>query len=50
MVGGVRAVPRLNLVVNGIRLASCTDFSIPPYSLFWPEGHEVVAIDPKEAL
>jgi predicted phage baseplate assembly protein len=49
-VQGIRAVPSLNLVVNGIRLANCTDFSIPAYSLFWPEGHEVVAIDPKEAL
>ncbi len=49
-VQGIRAVPRLNLVVNGIRLANCTDFSIPAYSLFWPEGHEVVAVDPKEAL
>ncbi len=38
---GVRAVPRLNLIADGIRLAACADFQPEPNRLLWPESHEV---------
>jgi hypothetical protein len=46
-VRGVLAVPRLNLVVDGIRNGVCTDYTPTPHSLFWPEGHEVIALEPE---
>ena len=42
---GVRAVDRLNVIVDGFRVASCTDFPTPPDSLLWPEGNTVTVID-----
>jgi predicted phage baseplate assembly protein len=39
---GVRAVPRLTLVVDGLRQAQCADVPIGPHELFWPQQHEVV--------
>jgi len=38
----VAAIPRLNLVLDGVRLAACLDATISPHGLLWPEGHEVV--------
>lgn len=46
---GIRAVPRLILVVDGVRLRGCTDVALAPWELFWPEGHEVVPIEESEA-
>ncbi|HEX5736460.1 MAG TPA: putative baseplate assembly protein [Blastocatellia bacterium] len=48
-VKGVRAVPRLNIVIDGLRIPGCSDYPISPYSLFWPEGHEVVVVESAEA-
>ncbi len=38
---GVRAVPRLNLIADDVRLAACSDFQPEPNYLLWPESHEV---------
>jgi predicted phage baseplate assembly protein len=40
----VRAVPRLDLIVDGVRVPPCTDRVLSPSSLPWPETHEVVAV------
>lgn len=40
----VRAVPRLDLIVDGVRVQPCTDRALSPNSLPWPETHEVVAV------
>jgi predicted phage baseplate assembly protein len=40
----VRAVPRLDLIVDGVRVPPCTDRSLSPNSLPWPETHEVTAV------
>jgi predicted phage baseplate assembly protein len=40
----VRAVPRLDLIVDGVRVRPCTDRELSPNSLPWPEAHEVVAV------
>ncbi|GHH66655.1 putative baseplate assembly protein [Streptosporangium violaceochromogenes] len=36
-VDGVRAVSRLSFTVDGLRLPPCTDHSIAPHTLVWPE-------------
>jgi predicted phage baseplate assembly protein len=41
---GVRAIPVLNLVADGVRTRGCSDVPIPPHDLFWPGGHEVFAV------
>ncbi len=41
-VPGVRAVPLLRLIVDGVAQERCADVPIRPYDLFWPEGHEVL--------
>ncbi len=41
-VAEVAAVPRLNLVVDEVRVPACQDASISPHGLLWPAGHEVV--------
>jgi predicted phage baseplate assembly protein len=43
-VDGVRAITRLTLVVDGARLAACTDFQPRPHALLWPTPHEVVPV------
>ncbi|WP_175148179.1 putative baseplate assembly protein [Paraburkholderia ultramafica] len=45
LVGGVHAVPRLNVVLDGIRALACTDVPILPYALLWPSGHQVFISD-----
>jgi predicted phage baseplate assembly protein len=45
---GVTAVPRLQFVVDGVRGATCADFPIPPNSLVWGDGHEILALGPGE--
>lgn len=47
-VKGVTAIPRLQFVVDGVRGATCADFPIPPNSLVWGDGHEVLALGPGE--
>jgi predicted phage baseplate assembly protein len=44
-VDGVRAITRLTLVVDGARVAACTDFTPLPHALFWPTPHEVVPVE-----
>ena len=46
-VAGVLAVSRLNLVADGIRIPGCTDYTPSPNSLLWPEGHEIIALEPE---
>lgn len=45
---GVRAIPRLILVVDGVRLRGCTDVPLGPGELFFPQGHEVVPVEEDE--
>jgi predicted phage baseplate assembly protein len=44
---GIRAVPRLTLIVDGLRQTRCADVPIGSYELFWPQQHNVV---PEEAF
>jgi predicted phage baseplate assembly protein len=44
----LRAVPRLNFVVDGVRLAPCADFQPAPHALLWPDGHELVPVEQEE--
>jgi predicted phage baseplate assembly protein len=44
-VKGVRAVPHLDLVVDGAVADDCADVAIPPHALVWPASHLVVPID-----
>jgi len=41
---GVLAVPRLMLVVDGVRSAHCADVPIPQHDLLWPAQHELVPL------
>jgi predicted phage baseplate assembly protein len=45
-VPGVRAVPRLNVVLDGVRQPTCQDIAIRPNALLWPSGHQVLILDP----
>jgi predicted phage baseplate assembly protein len=45
---GVSAIPRLILVVDGVRLRACTDVPLGPGELFFPQGHEVVPVEEDE--
>jgi len=36
------AVSSLNIIADGIRISACRDFVPEPYSLFWPEVHQIV--------
>jgi len=38
----VTAIPQLNLVVDKVRQAACTDYFLPPHALIWPDSHQVV--------
>jgi hypothetical protein len=40
----VKAIVRLNLVVDGIRQKGCSDVAIEPDALFWPDLHEVILL------
>jgi predicted phage baseplate assembly protein len=40
----VLAVPRLSLLVDGLRVPPCADQPIPPHDLVWPARHEVVPV------
>lgn len=40
----VRAVPRLDLVVDDERITDCHDVALRPHALIWPEAHEVVPV------
>ena len=48
-VGGVSAIVRLNLVVDGVRRPRCSDFMTAANALLWPEGHEVISLDAEGA-
>jgi hypothetical protein len=41
---GVIAVPRLLLVVDGVRSAHCADVPIAPHDLLWPAQHELIPL------
>jgi len=41
---GVVAVPRLLLVVDGVRSAHCADVAIPAHDLLWPTQHELIPL------
>jgi predicted phage baseplate assembly protein len=45
---GVSAISHLNFVVDGLRIAGCTDVPIGEDELFWPEGHQVVVLETRE--
>ncbi len=42
--GAVLAIPRLNVVLDGIRSVGCVDVALGPIELLWPIAHEIVAI------
>jgi hypothetical protein len=44
MAGKVTAVPRLVLVVDGVRSQHCADVAIPAHDLLWPAAHELIAL------
>ncbi|HSN28700.1 MAG TPA: putative baseplate assembly protein [Kofleriaceae bacterium] len=41
---GVIAVPRLLVVVDGVRSVHCADVAIPPRDLLWPAQHELIPL------
>jgi hypothetical protein len=43
-IDGVTAVPLLSLVVDGLRLPPCTDLSLGPTELLWPERPVLVPV------
>lgn len=45
---GVRAVPRLRLIVDGVPQQRCADVPLGPTELFWAEGHQIVTVDAEE--
>ena len=44
-VDGVRAVKRLNVLLDGLRKPACKDVTLTPHSLLWPAGHQVFVLD-----
>jgi predicted phage baseplate assembly protein len=40
-VPGVRAVPQLGVVLDGLRSSGCTDHELARDALLWPENHQV---------
>ncbi len=46
---GVIAVPRLLLVVDGVRSAHCVDVGIPAHDLLWPAQHELIPLPRRSA-
>lgn len=40
-VPGLNAVTRVNLIVDGVARATCTDFTPDPHALLWPGAHEL---------
>ena len=47
-VAGVRAITRMTLVIDGTRLAACTDFTPRPHALLWPSTHEIVPVQAQD--
>ena len=45
---GVRAISRLILVVDGLRIRGCSDVPLGPGELFFPQGHEIVPVEEDE--
>jgi len=45
-VPGVRAVPRLSVIVDGVRVPPCADQPLRPYALPWPSRPLLVPVDP----
>ena len=45
----VRAVPRLNFVLDGLRIPQCQDSAIRPHALVWPGTHQVFIAESEEA-
>ena len=45
---GVRAISRLILVVDGVRIRGCNDVPLGPGELFFPQGHEIVPVEEDE--
>jgi predicted phage baseplate assembly protein len=48
-VDGLRAVSRLNLVVDGVRRPACSDYPLSANGLIWPEGHEILPVPAAES-
>lgn len=44
----VRAVPRLSLIVDGVRFAECGERPIERLALLWPGAHQVIPIGEEE--
>jgi predicted phage baseplate assembly protein len=44
-VDAVRAVPRMTLILDGVRSTGCADVAITPHSLLWPGGHAVTPVE-----
>jgi predicted phage baseplate assembly protein len=44
-IDGVRAVKRLNVILDGLRAPACKDIPLRPYSLLWPAGHQIFILE-----
>jgi predicted phage baseplate assembly protein len=44
LVPGVLAVPQLVIVLDGVRYPPCADVPIPPNTLPWPDGHQLLPV------
>jgi hypothetical protein len=42
--GTVLAIPRLNVMLDGLLSVGCVDIPIGPTDLLWPITHEIIAI------
>jgi len=49
-VDGVRAITRLTLVIDGARVAACSDFTPRPHALLWPTPHEIVPVEAEAGI
>jgi predicted phage baseplate assembly protein len=40
----IAAVPRLSLIVDGLRVPLCSDRAIPAHDLVWPGSHQIIPV------
>lgn len=47
-IDGVRAVPRLNFIVDGYAVGSCHDYPIAVNGLLWPDGNQIIVMEKED--
>lgn len=45
---GVRAIPRLRMILDGVPQKSCANVPLGPTELFWTDGHQIVTVDQED--